>query len=128
MGMRRETHVAAPGFFLLDQACLAVTEAYGTHPYLVGSSITTKAYRDVDVRLILHDDDFDRHFPNATAVGNPRFDALWSLVCSAISRHLSAASGLPVDFQIQSQTTSDSKYRGERRVALGLFLTPSGGH
>jgi hypothetical protein len=35
--------------------------------------------------------------------------------------HLSQASGLPVDFQIQGQTVANEKFGGERRIPLGLF-------
>lgn len=119
--MSRETYVGAPGFFLLNQACIAVSQAFNAVPYLVGSSITTKDHRDVDVRLILDDAEFDRIFGDQMAYVNPRVNALWSLLCSSISQHLAHASGLPIDFQIQSSAVSRTKYGAEKRIALGIF-------
>jgi hypothetical protein len=116
--VKYECMVGSPGFFLLNQACLAVRHAFGS-VFLVGSAIASKDYRDVDVRVIVGDDQFERLFPGLT--GNPRLHPLWSLLCSSISVHLSQASGLPVDFQIQAQTVANDKFGGERRIPLGLF-------
>lgn len=116
---RYECAVGSPGFFLLNQAAVMVRLAFGEVPYLVGSAITSKGYRDVDVRLILDDADFKALFPTASA--NPRTDAFWSLLCSSVSLYLRQATGLPVDFQIQSQHTADTKYPGRERVPLGVF-------
>lgn len=111
--------VGSPGLFLLSQACIAVKYALGV-PYLVGSAITTKEYRDVDVRVIVDDTEYERLFPGLT--GNPRVHPLWSLLCSAVSLHLAQASGLPVDFQIQSTSIAEAKFGGCRRIALGVFV------
>lgn len=119
--MSRETYVGAPGFFLLNQACIAVSQAFNAVPYLVGSSITTKDHRDVDVRLILEDAEFERFFGDQTAYVNPRVLPLWSLLCSSISQHLAHATGLTIDFQIQSAVVARTKYAGEKRIALGIF-------
>jgi hypothetical protein len=109
--------VGSPGFFLLNQACLVVRHAFGS-VFLVGSAIASKDHRDVDVRVIVDDDQYGRLFPGLT--GNPRLHPLWSLLCSSISVHLSQASGLPVDFQIQAQTVANEKHPGQR-IPLGLF-------
>ena len=57
--------------------------------------------------------DAERH---TTYVGSP---ALFLL--SQASPHLGHASGLPVDFQIQSQTAANERHGGRKRVPLGLF-------
>ena len=43
----------------LDEACRPIRQAFHAPPYLVGTALTGKAYRDVDVRLILEDEPYD---------------------------------------------------------------------
>ena len=117
--MKRVNFIGAPNFFNLNHACQALTEAFGYHVYLVGSSLKQKDYRDVDVRCILCDDEYDRLFPKATK--RPDLHPLWSLMCTAISEWLSSRTGLPIDFQIQKQSDATVEYDGERH-ALGIFL------
>lgn len=90
-------------------------------PYLVGSAIERRDYRDVDVRVLLADDEFDRLFPGASPA--PQHNALWSLLCASISDWLASATGLPVDFQVQRQTDANEQYRGER-MPLGIYPEP----
>lgn len=119
--------IPAPHFFNLNQACRVLHEAFpdAWGIFLVGSSLRTRDYRDVDVRCILPDDAFDRLFPGT---GNgPWWNALWSVMCSSISLQLSQQSGLPIDFQIQRATQANAEYPGEKRNAIGLFLMPAQG-
>lgn len=118
-GRRRETYVGSPGFFLLNQACVAVNAAFDTTCFLVGSAASFPTWRDVDVRAILPDEQFARLFPGINA--QPRLHPFWSLVCSSTSLWLGQATGLPVDFQVQSHTVS-CQYQGNPRVPLGLFM------
>jgi hypothetical protein len=121
---RRANFIGAPGFFLLNQACRMVDEAYpdALGLYLVGSSLTKRNFRDVDLRLILLDADYAAMFPGIGNNGwlHPR----WSLVCSSIALYLSKASGLPVDFQFQAQGEANREYPqdGHPRCAMGMFL------
>jgi hypothetical protein len=82
--------------YLLDLGCTSVREAFKTSVWLVGSALKDSKYRDVDVRLVLMDADYD----GLTV-------AQWALFNIAMSSHLSALSGLPVDFQVQQQTASE---------------------
>lgn len=84
--------------------------------YLVGSSLVHKDYRDVDVRLILPDEEYDRMF-GAGDWANP----LWSLMCTSLSLWLGQQTDLPVDFQIQRRTQANELHDGQRN-ALGIFL------
>lgn len=120
----RANWLPAPHFFNLNQACGMLVEAFGHCVYLVGSSLERRDYRDVDVRVILEDAEFDRLFPGAGE--GPAWNPLWSVMCSAISLHLSQQSGLPVDFQIQRMTEANEKHPGGggRRHPIGLFLVP----
>ena len=51
-----------PAGIWLNKFGTIVTDAFGQVPYQVGSSLHTKAWRDVDVRLIMPDAEFDRWF------------------------------------------------------------------
>lgn len=86
----------------LDEACAPFNEAFGRYPFLVGSASHRQEFRDVDVRLILADEDFDRLFG-----GNA---SLWGLFCRLAATYLRARTGLPVDFQVQRQTEANEKY------------------
>jgi hypothetical protein len=118
----RVNFLGAPEFYNLNAACLLVTEAFrgisfGT--FHVGSSITRRDYRDVDVRCIMRDDEFERMF---AAKRGGWSNALWSLMCVAISAWLKERTGLPIDFQIQSQTEANGDYPNGERNALGLYI------
>lgn len=112
------TYAGAPGIFLLNQACIAVRLAFGP-VYQVGSSVRGKAWRDVDVRAVVPDVRFKELFPG---IGDtPSDHPAWSVTCTGITLWLCQASGLPVDFQIQSQSRADLE--DGRRVELGVFAT-----
>ena len=57
--------VGMPAHLYLEQFGSLVWEAFGHPPYLVGSAIMGKQWRDVDVRLILPDDEWDALFGSA---------------------------------------------------------------
>lgn len=106
--------------FELNQACRSIVDAYGACIYLVGSATQRQDYRDVDVRVILEDADFDKKYPGIGS--NHQLDARWSLDCSAISLWLAKHSGLKIDFQYQRQTEAN-QYEGPRHP-LGIFVYP----
>lgn len=82
---------------------------YGT--YLVGTAATQETYRDVDVRTILPDDEFDAVFG-----GRPH---LWSTFCFLAAEWLARQTGLPIDYQVQRQSDANAKHPGPRN-ALGI--------
>ena len=99
-----------PEMWALDEACKPLREVFPDFgPYLVGSVLERPTYRDVDVRLILRDDNYDR-----------LTDAEWQLLGFMVSRHLAAVTGLPVDFQFQRQTEANAAYGDKPRNPLGL--------
>lgn len=106
-----------PGAMHLEAFGQSIADAFGHCPYHVGSSATSKNWRDVDVRLILDDDRFHALFPGFAAANH--IDAWWSLLCAALSELGRARTGLPIDFQIQSMTEANEKYSGIRNP---LFL------
>lgn len=87
----------------LDEACWPFVQAFGEYPYLVGSAMRRPDFRDVDVRLILADEEFDRLFSGEGK-------ALWGLMSKLGATYLRAKTGLPVDFQIQRQTDANEKF------------------
>lgn len=94
----------------LDQACFPVRQALGT-PYLVGTVLTGQDWRDVDVRVLMKDEDFDAVFGGR--------EALWAWVCQSTTAYLADATGLPIDFQVQRRSEANEKYPGPRS-ALGI--------
>jgi len=120
--MKRANYIGAPHYFNLNQACLALVEAFGQHIYLVGSSMERRDFRDVDVRCIIDDAEYARLFPGLS--GNPSVNGLWSLMCTSISEWLSNRTSLPVDFQIQKRSEANKEFDGPRS-ALGLFIIPN---
>ena len=89
--------------------------------YHVGSSCTRPDFRDVDVRLIIHNDAFERLF--GAGDKHPATLDLWFLLCWSISEWMQKRTGLPIDFQIQSVAMA-AEYKGQTRNGL-FFANPS---
>lgn len=116
--MASNGYLPAHAHFLLDQAAVVLGWAFDSTPYLVGSCLIQRDYRDVDVRIVLDDEAYDRLFP---VPYTDRANPLWSVLCSAISLQLGHITGLPVDFQIQRRSDQDGKHEGKRCDPLGIF-------
>lgn len=117
--MARMSHLTTAEFALLNDACIPITEAFGSPPYLVGSVAERADYRDVDLRVILTDEDFDHWFDGRVM--------LWSLVCRAIGHYLRDATGLLIDFQIQRMTEANAKHPTTGRNPMGMRSRPFAG-
>ena len=90
-----------------------VDRAFGHVSYQVGSSLTEKRdWRDVDVRLILADDEYEVY---ADAGQRRMHELAWS----AFGQQMT---GMPIDFQIQQQTAANEEFDGQRSALL-LFDT-----
>jgi hypothetical protein len=119
---RRANWVGAPEMYNLDLAVCSLAEAFGPHIYHVGSSLERRDFRDVDVRCILPDDEYDRLFPLSVVGVHSQFrDARLLAMNAAFSEWLRKASGLPVDFQFQRQTQANEEFTGTRS-ALGMHF------
>lgn len=110
--------VGMPAVLLLEEFGSQVWHAFGTPPYLVGSALAGKQWRDVDVRLILDDDTYA-----ALGLGDPRpsyalRNGKWVALCLAFSALGKQMTGLPIDFQIQQQTWANKTFDSPRS-ALG---------
>lgn len=127
-GVKRANWIGGAEYHNLTLACASLQDAFGHgHVFLVGSALKRRDYRDVDIRVILLDADFDRLFPTLKGgEGNPALDGFWSIICASVSEWLRARTTLPVDFQIQRMTQANKMYpRAEDnpRSAIGLFLS-----
>ncbi len=110
--------VGMPASLQLNEFGSKIWDAFDEVPYHVGSSLTEKKdWRDVDVRLILDDEEYER-----MGFGKPEechHSGKWVALCLAFSLLGKEMTGLPIDFQIQQQTYANEKFKG-RRSALGL--------
>lgn len=107
--------VGMPQSLLFEEFGQRVFEAFGEIPYHVGSSLISKKWRDVDVRLMLDDKRYKED-----GYGNPDYphdNAKWQAMVLAFSALGKEMTGLPIDFQIQQQSDGNKKYKG-RRSAL----------
>ena len=112
--------IGMPAAIYLDEFGAHVAAAFepaGFGVYHVGSSLAGKKWRDVDVRVILSDEEYEQ-----LGFGDPLHthdNAKWTalvLAFSALGRHMT---GLPIDFQIQQQTLANKQNPGGRS-ALGV--------
>lgn len=117
-------YLGAPAAFKLELACQHISRAFGGFGiYLVGSVLERPDWRDVDLRMILADEEFAALFPDAGQ--HWEFDARWLVMTVAISAWLSEQTGLPVDFQFQTQTHANERHgrgKGTRRNAMGMIF------
>lgn len=94
-------------------------ESFGI--YLVGSAGTSKDWRDVDVRQIIGDEEFERRFGEFIEPydRNP-FLRAFNL---SVSAWMQKACGLPVDYQVQPITKANELYPTpeHRRNSIGLL-------
>ncbi len=104
-----------PAGIWLNKFGVLVADFFGHVPYHVGSSLSSKKWRDVDVRLVMPDHEFAAMFGNnRSADTNPKLASV-TLAFAALG---SAMTGLPVDFQIQPATWANAHYGGRPRSAL----------
>ena len=106
-----------PAGIWLQKFGTIILEYFGHVPYHVGSSLTRKDWRDVDVRLILPDDEFTAMFgTNQSSTCNPKLSAV-TLAFAALGKEMT---GLPIDFQIQPQSWANEHYPHRRSALIEL--------
>lgn len=113
----RKSSLTTLDWYTLNRACEPVWDAFGA-TYLVGTAAQGGEYRDVDVRTILRDDDFDRLCGDRS---------VWTLLCVSIGMLLRQATGMPIDYQIQRMTKANEKYPGGWRHPVGMVVDFAGG-
>jgi len=118
-------YVGMPQALLLDEFGSQIWHAFGTPAYLVGSAMERKDWRDVDVRLILDDEVYLALGLGGThgdplGPGHEHTNGKWVALCLAFSALGKQMTGLPIDFQIQSQSAANKNYPKQPRSALGV--------
>jgi|WetSurMetagenome_2_1015567.scaffolds.fasta_scaffold419830_2 hypothetical protein len=110
-----------PQALMLNEFGSQVWSVFGSPPYLVGSSLKTKQWRDIDVRLILSDEDYEKWGFGAPTEAH--INSKWVALCLAFSALGKSMTGLPVDFQIQQSSFAHSKFPSPEhpRSALGII-------
>ncbi|MEV1013795.1 MULTISPECIES: hypothetical protein [unclassified Micromonospora] len=110
-----------PAGIWLTKFGVIVRDYFGHVPYQVGSSLNSKQWRDVDVRLILPDDEFAVLFgKNASSETNPKLGAV-TLAFATLGQQMT---GLPIDFQIQPQGWANEHYPGPRSALIEITPEP----
>ena len=106
----RATYLEAHKLFLLETSMRSINEVFHRNTYLVGSCLERPNYRDVDIRTILSNDEYNKVNPQ-----------VWWLLDRSVSVWLSQLTGLLIDYQIQSFEQAD-EYGGKRNP---LFMSCS---
>lgn len=105
-------------YFNLDQACKALGETFHFNVYLVGSVLTRPNFRDVDIRCMLDDEDYDKLFMSPFKDLN--CDHMKKVMNISISAWLKAMTGLPIDFQFQKTSEANKEYPKQQRSCIGI--------
>ena len=96
--------------FLLDSACQPLMEVFDWSTYLVGTAMEPrdgKPPRDIDVRTIVADKQYDRL---KKAIGQKGI----AFLGIAIGQYLASLTGLPIDYQLQRMTEANALHDGMR--------------
>jgi hypothetical protein len=114
--------VGMPADIYLHEFASLLIEVFGHHVYHVGSSLNNKTgWRDVDVRVILDDEEWD-HWGFGDPTDTHR-SGKWIALVLAFTELGRKMTGLPIDFQIQQMTDANTRFgrsQGCNRSALGL--------
>jgi hypothetical protein len=116
---KKTVGVGMPQALYLNEFGSLLWSVFGEVPYHVGSSLTKSAWRDVDVRIML-----DKEVWEKWGFKEPRSchqDGKWVGLCMAFSELGKKLTGLPIDFQIQMTDDANEKYARieHQRSSLG---------
>lgn len=116
---RQRGGVGMPASLYLQEFGQLIEDVFGDCPYQVGSSLASKTdFRDVDVRVILSDEDYEKWgFGNPE---HPQQNKKWRSLVKAYSILGQIMTGLPIDFQIQQQTNANRLFKGSRSALFDL--------
>jgi hypothetical protein len=116
--------IGQPQGMLLNEFGERLHDAFGEVAYHVGSSLSamrdkSREWRDVDVRLMLEDAEWEKMGLGDPA--NPHGNRKWRALCIVFSDYGRHLTGLPIDFQLQQRTHANTEYsraKGCQRSAL----------
>ena len=113
----RVSYLTVSQTYDLNVACRPLLDwGYGT--FHVGSSLYRIDFRDVDLRCILPNEEYDSMF------GSDRGPtSKLAFLNTAISEWVQARTGLPIDFQFQRMTDANDEFPSpqHRRNGVGLI-------
>ena len=125
----RKLYLSVEELWRLSHAARPIEEAFGGRTiWLVGSVLFRSNWRDVDLRIILDESEYDRLFNsvvndvNGIAVG--LLDQFRMLIQTSISGLLRQATGLPIDFQVQSQAEANQHDARRQPLCLRPYINP----
>jgi hypothetical protein len=95
-------------------------DAFDATAYLVGSALHTTDWRDVDVRVILSDEEYERQIGELRHP--PILNARYAALCEAFSALGREMTGLPIDFQIDQQSDANERYDKARGALFFDFV------
>src|SRR5947209_3655057 len=107
--------IGMPAYLKRELFAHVLLDAFDGEPYLVGSALKGKTWRDVDVRLMLDDAAYTALLGKVTHP-NGKLDA-FNLAFSVLGTNMT---GLPIDFQLQHQDDANKKFPHQPRSALGI--------
>lgn len=107
-------------YFDLDHACKILGQTFHYNTYLVGSVLTKPNFRDVDLRCMLDDEDYDKLFMSPYKDLN--CDHMRQVFNISISAWLKSVTGLPIDFQFQKTSEANKEYPDQPRSCVGLVV------
>lgn len=105
----RAHYLTTTEWFNLNTCIQPICKVFGYQVFLVGSCLTTKDYRDVDIRVI------HKSYDGILAHEHGR-----KVIGMMMSEWLSTRTGLPIDLQLQTMEEA-SQYQGLRN-ALGITI------
>ncbi len=109
--------VGSPAIFYLNKFGIIVADAFdGETAYHVGSSVRSKKFRDVDVRILLDDDKFKEMFGSNPHAGQT--NKKLSAYCMAFSALGEKMTGLNIDFQIQQRSDANKRFPTGRSALI----------
>lgn len=111
--------VGMPEALKLEMFGELLFQGFGHVAYHVGSSLASKSFRDVDVRLMLPDDEYEK-----LGLGNPsrpHSNPKWVAMCLAFTALAREMTGLPIDFQIQQVSAANAEFSGPRSALLRFY-------
>lgn len=108
---QRATWLHVTDFDRLEDWCHMVRIILWSQPYLVGSALDRADFRDIDIRVLMADKDFDR-------LSRKRSDVI-RFLNRAFSTWGQRETGLPIDFQIQRQTEANEQFPNKPRNPMG---------
>lgn len=120
-GVGGNVGIGMPAELLLKKFGMLVRDAFGCVAYQVGSSIRGEKgiWRDVDVRIMMSDEEYRAKFGDPDHChSNPAWVAQ-TLVWSSYGRLMT---GLPIDFQIQSQGHANTTYPNPRSALVDISV------